>query len=187
MKLLVAVALALIPGSLLIAADQRLSLTPENTTIEWTLADTLHTVHGSFRLKRGFITFDTDTGKASGEVTVDVKSGESGNRARDSRMHDQVLESSKYPEAVFTPHRIEGKLAVQGVSSLKLHGAFQIHGAVHEAVMNVAVKISGAEQDTQITFDLPYIAWGMKDPGNFLLKVGKAVQLSIHTTAIPQP
>jgi polyisoprenoid-binding protein YceI len=171
----------------LFAAEQSISLTPENTKIEWTLSDPLHTVHGSFKLKHCVITFDTTTGKAAGEVVVDVKSGESGSGARDSRMHAKVLESVKYPEAVFSPDRIEGTLAAQGESSLKLHGVFQIHGSTHEVTMNVQVRAAAGQTDTAITFEIPYVAWGMKDPSNFLLKVGKAVQMTIHTTATPQP
>ncbi|HVW87362.1 MAG TPA: YceI family protein, partial [Bryobacteraceae bacterium] len=75
------------------AADYSLQLTPDNTNIDWTLGDVLHTVHGTFRLKHGAITFDPDTGKAAGEVVVDVQSGESGSGARDRRMHANVLES----------------------------------------------------------------------------------------------
>src|SRR5438067_1613725 len=81
-----------------LCAEQTVLLTPENTNIEWTLSDPLHTVHGTFRLKRGSISFDTATGSASGEVVVDVTSGESGSGARDGRMHKSVLESAKYPE-----------------------------------------------------------------------------------------
>lgn len=168
------------------AAPRSVQLTADNTRVEWTLTDPLHTVHGTFRLKRGNISFDTETGKASGEVIVDVKSGESGSGARDSRMHAHVLESARYPEAVFTPDRVEGNLAAQGTSSLKLHGRFQIHGASHEVTLNAEVKMGATQAETVISFDIPYVAWGMKDPSNFLLKVSKVVQMTIHTTAVPQ-
>ena len=87
------------------AADYSFELKPDNTKIQFTLEDALHTVHGSFSLKRGTIDFSTDTGKASGQVVIDATSGESGSNARDSRMHANVLESKKYPEAVFAPDR----------------------------------------------------------------------------------
>jgi hypothetical protein len=32
-----------------------------------------------------------------------------------------------------------------------------------------------------MTFDIPYVAWGMKDPSNFLLKVSKTVRMTIET------
>src|SRR5260370_14097905 len=88
-----------------------LQLTPDNTRIDWTLSDVLHAVHGTFELKRGSIRFDPDSGKAGGEVVVDTASGDSGSSARDKRMHQNVLESSKYADGVFKPDRLEGTLA----------------------------------------------------------------------------
>lgn len=125
------------------AADYSLDLKPASTKIQWTLGDVLHTVHGTFNLKRGNIGFDTDGGKTSGQVVVDVASGNSGSDARDRRMHANVLESAKYPEAIFTPSHIEGTLAVPGTSKVKVHGSFTIHGASHEMTMDVETKVVG--------------------------------------------
>ena len=165
-------------------AEYTLPLTPAATKIEWTLSDPLHTVKGTFKLKRGTIRFDPETGKAGGEVVVDVASGESGSGARDSRMQANVLESGKYPEAVFTPDRIEGKLGLTGESQVRVHGVFRIHGADHEMTMNAAVKGVGDRMDLRITFEVPYVAWGMKDPSNFLLKVGTTVGMSIEAGGV---
>jgi polyisoprenoid-binding protein YceI len=163
-----------------LAAEYSLELKPESTKIKWTLGDVLHTVHGTFHLKRGTIDFDTDAGKASGQVIVDVASGDSGSEKRDHRMHANVLESAKYPEAVFTPDRVEGALAVPGTSSVKLHGMFTIHGTAHEMTMDVQTNATADQMNATITFDLPYVAWGMKDPSTFVLKVNKVVQVSIE-------
>ena len=167
--------------------EYSLQLTPENTRIEWTLSDVLHAVHGTFELKRGSIRFDPDSGKAGGEVVVDAASGESGGGARDRRMHKNVLESSKYPEAVFTPDRLEGKLAMQGTSNLKLHGMFRIHGAEHELTMDVQAKVTQDRITMEIAFEVPYVNWGMKNPSTLILKVGKTVQLAIHSNTALEP
>ncbi len=106
-------------------------------------------------------------------MVVDVKSGESGSGARDSRMHSNVLESQKYPEAVFTPDRIEGKLAIQGTATVKVHGIFRIHGADHEITANADANAMADRLDVHITFDVPYVAWGVKDPSNFLHNRGQ--------------
>jgi polyisoprenoid-binding protein YceI len=166
-----------------LAADYSLELRPERTKVQFTLSDPLHTVHGTFSLKRGTIAFNPDTGAASGEVVVDVTSGESGSDARDSRMHANVLESKKYPEAVFTPSRIEGTVALQGTSTIKLHGTFTIHGATHEMTMDVQTSARNEMIQASMSFDIPYVAWGMKDPSTFLLKVSKTVQMTIQTAA----
>lgn len=175
---LAALAVSALPA---LAADYSLELRPERTQIQFTLTDPFHTVKGTFSLKRGTIAFNPDTGVASGEVVVDLTSGDSGSDARDSRMHANVLESKKYPDATFVPSRIEGTLALQGSSTIKVHGTFTIHGASHEIAMDVHTSARGDQIQASMTFDIPYVAWGMKDPSNFLLKVGKTVQLTIQT------
>jgi polyisoprenoid-binding protein YceI len=165
------------------AADFTLELNPAGTKISWTLGDPLHTVHGTFSLKEGRISFDPETGKASGLVVVNVASGNSGSEARDHRMHANVLESQAWPEAKFVPERIEGNVAIAGASHVKLIGSFTIHGSAHEVPMDVQTTISGDQVHAAIGFDVPYVAWGMKDPSNFLLKVDKTVHVSIETTA----
>ena len=47
---------------------------------------------------------------------------------RDRKMHKEVLESERYPEISFRPDRVEGPVASQGKSSVKVHGMFRIHG-----------------------------------------------------------
>jgi polyisoprenoid-binding protein YceI len=162
------------------AADYHLELAPQTTKINWTLGDVLHTVHGTFKLKSGDIHFDPESGKANGEVIVDVTTGDSGSAARDGRMHKNVLESAKYPEASFAPDRVEGKVEPAGTSSVKLHGTFKIHGAAHEITVPVQVTTRENRLTASLKFDLPYVAWGMKDPSTFILKVNKSVELEIE-------
>src|SRR5271155_3775001 len=107
-------ALLLVGAALASCAETVIELDPSKTEIDFTLHDMIHKVHGSFQLKRGTLRFDPDTGKASGEIVVDVTSGETGGRFRDRRMHKEVLESEKYPEAIFAPDYVTGKLEPQG-------------------------------------------------------------------------
>jgi len=183
MRKIIALLLVALPAS---AAEYSLDLKPENTKIGWTLGDTLHIVQGTFRLERGTIVFDPATGKASGQIVVNVASGNSGSEARDHRMHANVLESSKFSDSTFTPDRFEGTLAVPGISTLKLHGVFSLHGMAHEITMNVQAKAVIDRMDASIKFDIPYVAWGMKDPSNFLFKVKKTVEISIETSGTLQ-
>jgi polyisoprenoid-binding protein YceI len=176
--ILTTLSLALCAG----AAEHQLHLTPESTQVNWTLKDVLHTVHGTFKLRRGDIVFDNETGRAGGEVVVDATSGESGSGARDSRMHKNVLESAKYPDVSFAPDRLEGKVESTGVSNVKLHGIFRIHGDAHEITVPVRVTAKGDTLDADIKFDVPFVAWGMKDPSTFILKVEKSVEIDVHTS-----
>ena len=159
-----------------------LDLDPAKTEVQFTLHDVLHTVHGTFKLKKGRISFDPDSGKASGEIVVDVTSGASGSDARDGRMHKEILESQRYPEATFTPDHVTGKLAAEGQSQIDVHGAFKIHGADHELTLHIQVERVGAQYIASTHFVIPYVQWGMKNPSNFLLKVDKTVDMDIKTT-----
>ena len=173
--------LALAIGGLrLAAAENRIELDPARTTVNFTLGDVLHTVHGTFKLKRGAVKFDSSTGAASGEIVVDVASGNSGGGARDRRMHREILESARYPDAVFTPDHVSGELAPHGESQLDLHGNFQIHGASHELTLHFRAEVKNGEVAASTGFVIPYVQWGMKNPSNFLLKVSDKVEMSIQ-------
>ncbi len=158
-------------------------LDPAVTQINWTLGDVLHTVHGTFKLQKGDIWFDSATGQAGGMLIVDAASGQSGSSARDSRMHKNVLESAKFPQITFVPDRLIGTVSPAGDSDVQLHGVFTIHGGTHEMLMKVKSHMEPQKLTADIAFTVPYVKWGMKDPSNFLLKVKDFVDIDIHTTA----
>ena len=119
-----------------------LHLDPAQTVANFTVTDPIHTVHGTFALKRGEIRFDPASDKAEGEIVFDATSGKSGNDSRDHKMHKDVIESAKYPEITFKPDRYEGKVAEQGTSTVQVHGMFGIHGAEHEMTIPVDVTLA---------------------------------------------
>jgi len=169
-------------GLPLVAAENSIQLDPARTTVSFTLGDVLHTVHGTFRLKRGAVKFDSATGSASGEIVVDVASGNSGNGGRDKRMHKEILESSRYPEAVFTPDHAIGELAPRGESQIDLHGNFLIHGTPHELTLHFRGEVKNGDLTASTGFTIPYVQWGMKNPSNFLLKVSDKVDLTVQAS-----
>jgi polyisoprenoid-binding protein YceI len=163
------------PGASSATDEIVLELNPAQTEINFTLPDVLHTVHGAFQLKSGFIRFDPSTGKASGAVIVDVTSGASGSPARDRKMHKEILESRRYPEAVFTPERVEGRFSAEGVAELQVHGLFKIHGGEHEMSFQTRVETKGDQLVANMHAILPYVQWGMKNPSTFILRVSDKV------------
>src|ERR1700759_4722382 len=96
---------------------------PSKCTVQFTLGALLHTVHGSFKVKGGLVRFDPGSGQASGQIEVDVRSGETGDRGRDQQMHENVLESNRFPEAVFSLDRVKGRVFSKGESQITLHGS----------------------------------------------------------------
>lgn len=165
------------------AEEMSVQFDPAQTRVEWTLGSVMHTVHGTFKLKRGSVRFDPASGNASGELVVDATSGESGSGARDGRMHKNVLESQKYPDIVFRPQHVEGKVAPQGTSQVQVHGVFEIHGASHEMTVPTQVQISGDRMTADLSFPVPYIQWGLKNPSTLFLRVDDKVQIRIQAAA----
>jgi polyisoprenoid-binding protein YceI len=173
----------LVAASSLWAQPITLHFDPATTKVEYSLGSTLHTVHGTFRLKRGELTFDTATGKASGALVVDATTGQSGSSGRDHKMHESILESGRYPEIVFRPDSVEGKVEPAGHSDVQLRGTLTIHGADHEISVPVSVDAGGGEYKGIAKFEVPYIKWGMKNPSTFILRVNDKVIITVETAA----
>src|SRR5271154_1289264 len=149
------------------AQEMTLHLDPSQSSAAFTLAGTGHTVHGTFNLKGGEIHFDPGSGKAGGEIVFDATSGQTGNQSRDRKMHMDVLQSQQYPEVTFRPDHAEGTLAAHGESTLQVHGLFGIHGAEHELTVPVQLALTPDKWTATARFVIPYVAWGLKNPGNF--------------------
>ncbi len=157
-----------------------LHLDPVQSKLQWTLGSTLHTVHGTFSLKRGAMQLDPASGNAGGEFVADATSGQSGNDSRDKKMHGEILESARYTEVIFRPNRIDGKVLTQGSSNVQLHGVFVLHGTEHELSIPVQAELNGNRWKGSAKFSVPYIAWGLKSPNTFLLKADPAVEIELE-------
>lgn len=155
-------------------------LDPNASNVTFTLGATLHTVEGSFDVTRGEIRFDPDSGKASGEIVVDVTSGDTGKEGRDEDMHAKVLESNQYPKAVLTPTRIDGDLPDSGSGKLTLRGTLKLHGSTHEVSIPTEVTVEGDRLEATGSFRIPYVDWGMTDPSKFLLSVDPHVDVTLE-------
>jgi len=175
------VAAALAPH--IFAAETKIVFEPAGTEVKFKLDTALHTVHGNFTLKNAELSFDPATGKASGELVVDAKSGQSGSDSRDSRMHKSILESSKYTTVTFVPDRVEGTVAPQGTSKVQVHGTMKLHGVDHELTMPVEVQMNGAQVTATSHFAIPYVKWGLKNPSMLFLKVNENVEIDIRGNA----
>jgi polyisoprenoid-binding protein YceI len=151
-------------------------------TVQFTLGAVLHTVHGSFKVKGGHARFDPASGQASGQIVVDVQSGETGDSGRDRQMHEAVLESNRFPEAVFSLDRVKGQVLSSGESQINLHGSLRLHGGEHEMTIPATVKVQNDLVTATARFAVPYVAWGMNDPSNLVLRVDKTVKVELAFT-----
>jgi polyisoprenoid-binding protein YceI len=176
----------------LTAQESFVRFDPAHTTIDFTLGATLHSVHGTFKLKSGEIHVDPVTGKSSGAIVVDATSGDSGDSSRDHKMHTDIIESAKYPEIVFSPsqlnaqpgHTLKETLEQKGTTHVRADGTFRLLGQNHDITLDLDVQNDGNDRlEISSAFPIPYIKWGLKSPNTFILRVSDTVQLEIHATA----
>jgi len=186
LPLLIAVlcSLAFVPA--LGAQDLTIDLDPAATKIDFTLSATMHTVHGTFKLKSGRIHFDPSTGKMSGTIVVDATSAETGNSSRDAKMHDDILESKQFPEIAFSPNQAKGPLVQmlnqQKAAQVEVSGVFRLHGQDHDATLTMSVTPGAAgRMDISVQFPVPYVKWGLKNPSTLVLRVGDTVDMEVQT------
>ena len=161
------------------AQEVIIDLDPSKSTVQFALSAVLHTVHGTFKVKGGTVRWEILTGKASGQIVVDVKSGNTGVGARDRQMHEAVLESDRFPEAVFLPDRVTGQVSMEGESQVDAHGILRIHGQDHEVTFHGKVNLRDGRVTASAKFVMPYVNWGMKDPSTFVLRVNDKVDLEM--------
>jgi len=183
-----AVLFALLAASAVaVAQPTALQLDPAKTTVKFTLGDVLHTVQGTFRLKRGTLQLDPAAGRLTGEIVVDAKSGDTGSKMRDGKMYRDVLESEQYPEITFRPDRLEGTVIPRGKSVVKVHGIFTIHGVDREIEVPVAADLAEDHWTATLHFTVPYVKWGMKNPSALFLRVDDSVQIDIVAAGTVAP
>jgi polyisoprenoid-binding protein YceI len=95
-------------------------------------------------------------------------------------MHQEVLESQRYPEITFTPTRMSGRVNPQGASHVQVDGIFKLHGTDHPMTLTLPVQAQGQNFSIQTHIIVPYVAWGLKDPSTFILHVGEKVDIDIN-------
>ena len=155
-------------------------LDPQQSRVAFTLGDVLHTVHGTFQVKSGSVNFDTSAGTAGGLIVVDARSGDSGNKARDRKMHKEILESERFPDITFAPHHLRGQVLPEGNSQVTIDGLMTLHGQPHPMSIAVPVTVHSKSASADLAFVVPYVQWGLKNPSTFILKVSENVNINVH-------
>ena len=155
-------------------------LDPQQSRVAFTLGDVLHTVHGTFQVKSGSVNFDTSTGNAGGLIAVDAGSGDSGNKARDRKMHKEILESDKFSDITFAPQHVRGQILPEGNSQVTIDGLMTLHGQSHPMSITVPVTVHSRSATADLAFVVPYVQWGLKNPSTFILKVSENVNIDVH-------
>ena len=161
------------------AESFRLVLDPAATEISFTLGARLHTVHGRFALAAGELVFDPETGAASGEIRVDARSGDTGIARRDRVMHEEVLDSAHHPLLVLRPERIEVKRRSADALAGTLFGSMEVRGASHPLALAFDGVRSAGRARVTVTFAVPWVAWGLPNPSNLILRVDDTLAVEV--------
>ena len=176
-----ALALALAFGSGLASAQEMaFHLDPQQSRVDFSLGASLHTVHGAFRMKDSTIRFNPSTGAASGEFVVDATSGDTGNQGRDKKMHREILESGRFPEIRLAVQSLQGSVSAASPSQVQVSGILTLHGTEHPFAVSAPVHVNGSHAEADVSFEVPYIQWGLKNPSTFILRVSDKVAVVVH-------
>jgi polyisoprenoid-binding protein YceI len=160
-------------------AERVLVVSPRESRLSFTLDATGHTVHGTVDPPAGTLRLDP-SGRVAGEIVVDLRSARTGNERRDRDMHAKVLETGRFPRAVFRPESLRGPLPGTGTVEVVLAGILSLHGVEHRVEIPARVTVAGARLTADGTLTIPYVAWGLTDPSKFVLRVGKTVEVRLH-------
>jgi polyisoprenoid-binding protein YceI len=174
--LIVAIALTTLPGFSI-----SFELDPQQTTLAMTFGATLHRVDGSLKVREGRIDI-SDSGVASGRIVIDLTTAQTGVARRDKKMHDKILESARFPLAVFTIERMDGTVNKVGASDIQLHGKLEMHGVSKQVSLPARVTSDGHRVSASGVLIIPYLQWGMADPSFFILRVEKQVKVTVRTS-----
>jgi hypothetical protein len=154
-------------------------INPQASQLSFTLGDVLHSVNGTFHVQSGDVSFDDHGGSIGGSIVVATGSGDTGNNSRDSKMKKEVLDAPRFAIASFTPKSYQGAIAPSGDSTIQVSGIFLLHGTPHTITVPMQIHIEGSHCTAKTHFVVPYVAWGLKDPSNFLLHVAKEVDIDL--------
>ncbi|HKR28220.1 MAG TPA: YceI family protein, partial [Acidobacteriaceae bacterium] len=128
------------------------------------------------------IAFDPASRQMSGTIVVDSTTGDSGSHARDKRMKNDELQAQAFPSITFEPKTYSGDLSLSGSSQIQVSGIFTLIGQPHPITVAMTIQIDGSRCTATGQFDVPYIAWGLKDPSMLMVKMQKQVHVDLLLT-----
>lgn len=179
LAILLAGSLLPMPHALASAQQTRYQVDPAHSTVHFALGDTLHHFGGVFQIASANIAFDPASRQMSGKIVVDAAIGDSGSHARDKRMKNEELQAQAFPSIVFEPKTFSGNLSPSGASQIQVSGLFTLLGQSHPITVPMTIQIDGTRCTATGQFEVPYIAWGLKDPSMLMVKMQKQVRIDL--------
>src|ERR1051325_1489771 len=118
------------------AATTTWKIDPAHTAAQFAVKHLMiSTVRGEFKAVTGTVTWDDqDVTKSKVDVTIDAKTVNTGEDARDKDLKsEKFFDVEKFPTITFTSKKVEAA----GAGKLKVTGDLTIHGVTKEVVLEV--------------------------------------------------
>ncbi len=171
-----------------------ITLDPDRTEVTFSLGAVFHTVQGHGIPLATTLEFVPGQGLLTGAVILPAAGLTTGNQRRDQRMQGHVLQSETHGEIILTLERAEGPFDPETGGDLQVEGSLQLLGTSHPVSFPLEITIL-LDQEGQFrakgAFMVPYVMWGLKDPGMVFLRVDKEVRVSFSAAgsilAVPPP
>jgi len=172
-------ALPLLLATAAFAQHQTFTVNPGVSQVAFALGGSGHHVQGTFHVQSGSIDFDAKAGTISGSIVVAAGSGDSSEPSRDKKMNADILDVPHFADISFVPKSYKGTIAPSGDSTIQVGGVFTLHGTPHDLTVPLQLHADAANLTAKTHFTVPYVAWGLKDPSIFILKVAKEVDIDL--------
>jgi polyisoprenoid-binding protein YceI len=165
---------------------------------QFTSTAPLETIVGTADQIRGEFTLDVgEFKKASGTITVEVRSMKTGNTTRDKHMYDSDwLDAERYPTIAFQLKKLQSpnvvREAERTVVTATAIGDFTLHGVTKEIAADVTITYLARSEKTrsladgdvalvQARFSVPLQDFGIKGKGTIVgSRVGE--RITVETT-----
>jgi polyisoprenoid-binding protein YceI len=153
---------------------------PAATEIQFRVGSLLRALRGTFQLKGGALAIDPNSTLAQGELLVDATTGHIANPPKDRQMHEDVLETKRYPAIFFHVEHLRGQVPkANGSGDVIAEGMLNIHGVDHPFQMKVHLVREGDRVIATTHFTVPYVEWGMKNPRGTFLHFAKTADVDV--------
>ena len=158
---------------------QSFVVTPDACEVRMTLKTTHELVNGTFRVQSGSIEFDRGSQTMSGSVLVLAGSGKTGNGSRDKKMKEDILRVDQFTTVSFAPTHYTGTIAPSGDSAIQVSGVFTLLGTPHDLTLPMQIHLDGPKATAKAQFVVPYVQWGLKNPGFMFWKADNDVAIDL--------
>jgi hypothetical protein len=68
-----------------------------------------------------------------------------------------------------------------------MDGVLTLHGQPHQMSLTVPVEVHSERASADLTFVVPYVQWGLKNPSTFILRVNDKVDINVRAVGRLEP